>query len=81
MLVWNKTKNIFYFYGREITETEYDKILEIIRSKPNAPDGFGYRLTDSLEWELYELPPAEEEELTETEEKAKAYDILMGVTE
>ena len=46
--------------GEEITETEYNDIMEIIRNKPIAPDGFCYRLMDSLEWELYELPALDE---------------------
>lgn len=45
-----------YWNGEKITETEYDNILQIIRSKPTAPDGYDYRLTEDLEWELYELP-------------------------
>ena len=82
MLVWNKTKNIFYFYGKEITEAEYNRIKTIIDSRPVAPDGYGYRLTENLEWELYEVPVVEPmEELTEIEQKARAYDILMGVAE
>lgn len=67
--------------GIEITEAEYNHIKAIIDNRPTATDGFGYRLTDELEWELYELPPAEPEEMTETEEKALAYDILTGVAE
>ena len=64
-----------FWRGMEIPETEYLHILSVIENKPSAPEGFGYRLTD-------ELPaPEETEELSETEEKAKAYDILMGVTE
>lgn len=69
-----------FWRGKEIPETEYLHILSVIENKPSPPEGFGYRLTDALEWELYELPaPEETEELSETEEKAKAYDILMGV--
>jgi hypothetical protein len=72
----------YYWHGAEITETEYNHIKTIIDSRPTAPDGFSYRLTENLEWELYELPTEEPvEELTETEEKALAYDILMGVSE
>ena len=70
--------------GIEITETEYNEIREIIRSKPAAPVGYSYRLTESLEWELYELPemPEEEEEpMDETAAKAQAYDILTGGAE
>ena len=69
--------------GAEITENEYDHIKVIVDNCPTAPDGYGYRLTAELEWELYELPREEpiEEEMSETEEKAKAYDILTGVAE
>lgn len=70
-----------YWNGAEITEAEYNRIKAIIDNRPTAPDGYGYKLTDSLEWELYELPTGGPEELTETEEKARAYDILMGVSE
>ena len=59
-----------YWYGKEITESEYSEILSMLRNRPTAPDGYGYKLTESLEWELYELPPEEPEEpeeLTETE--------------
>ena len=80
MLIWNKTKNIFYFYGKEITEADYNHIKAIIDSRPAAPDGYGYRLTESLEWELYELPPAEEDAATD-EEYAEAGKILLGVSE
>lgn len=53
----------------EITESEYNEIREIIRNRPTAPDGYGYRLTEDLQWELYELPTEEEtdEELTDSE--------------
>jgi hypothetical protein len=79
MLIWNKTKNIFYFYGKEITEADYNHIKAIIDSRPAAPDGYGYRLTESLEWELYELPPAEEEEEVTAEDYEAAL-AEMGVT-
>lgn len=38
------------------TEKEYLRVKETVRNKPIAPDGYGYRLTVGLEWELYELP-------------------------
>lgn len=70
------------WYGKEITKAEYDEILSMLRKPPTAPEGFAYRLTPALEWELYELPPVEDEEIMdETEEKARAYDILTGVAE
>ena len=67
--------------GIEITKAEYDYLKSIIDGRPTAPSGYGYRLTAELEWELYELPPVEADALTETEEKALAYDILTGVAE
>lgn len=64
-----------------ISEAEYSTLTEIIRNMPTAPDGYKYRLTTSLEWELSEIPKDVEPEWTETEQKALAYDILMGVRE
>ena len=59
MLSKSVTSNKFYYNGKKITEAEYNHILTIIRNKPTAPEGYGYRLTDNLEWELYELPVEE----------------------
>ena len=81
MLNKSNTTGKHYWRGKEITESEYNRIKTIIDNRPTAPDGYGYKLTESLEWELYELPLEEPEELTETEQKALAYDILMGVSE
>ena len=50
-----------YWHGNKITETEYDSILRIIRNKPVAPDGYDYRLTADLEWEIYEVPVIDDE--------------------
>lgn len=64
-----------------ITEEEYNEITGIFRSAPVAPSGYTYKLrADTLEWELVELPPEPEPEPT-VEDKAEAYDILMGVSE
>lgn len=80
MLVCNKTKGVYYFYGKEITEAEYNEIREIIRNRQTAPEGYGYRLTESLEWELYELPPEEfEEDATEADYLAALAEL--GVTD
>lgn len=57
--------------GEEITEKEYNSILEKINNRPEAPEGFSYRLTTSLEWELCEVSktePTAEEEIIEIEE-------------
>lgn len=57
----------------QITQAEYDEILSILRNRPTAPDGYGYRLTADLVWELYELPPEEvtDEEATEADYQAE----------
>mgnify|MGYP003291968469 FL=1 len=59
-----------------ITETEYNEISCIIRNMPTPPDGYQYRLTDGLEWELREIPVVspDDEELTDSE----ALVILLG---
>lgn len=59
--------------GKEIAEEEYHTILEIIKSMPIAPDGFGYRLKENLTFELYELPVVEEELTAE-----EALAIILG---
>lgn len=38
-----------------ITEREYNAILDLIRSTPSAPEGYVYRLREDLEWELCEV--------------------------
>lgn len=68
--------------GEEITEKEYAEIKNVIRNAPTAPDGYAYVLTDSLEWELIKVEsPDVIDTMTETEQKAAAYDILTGVSE
>lgn len=56
--------------GEEITEQEYNDILDKINNRPEAPEGYSYRLTTSLEWELCEVPKIEPtaEEIIEDEE-------------
>lgn len=53
----------------KITESEYNTILSIIHNRPTPSIGFDYKLkADTLEWELVELPPIEEdEEATESD--------------
>lgn len=58
--------------GTEITEAEYNEILAVVRNVPVAPDGYSYRLTESLEWELHET-----EEIEEISD-AEALEILLG---
>lgn len=59
------------FGGEEISEQEYNAILEKINNRPKAPEGYSYRLTTSLEWELCEVPktePTADEKIIEIEE-------------
>ena len=61
--------------GNEITETQYNEILSMLHNRPTAPDGFAYRLTKELEWELYELPVEDPNPELTTEE---VLDIILG---
>lgn len=56
--------------GEEITEQEYSNILDKINNRPEAPEGYSYRLTTAMEWELCETPNIEPtaEEIIESEE-------------
>ena len=58
------------FGGEEISEQEYNNILEKINNRPEAPEGYSYRLTTAMEWELCEVPKIEPttEEIIESEE-------------
>lgn len=61
--------------GIEISEDEYAELLNIIRTKPVAPEGYDYRLKADLTWELYELPPKpEDDEISD----AEALEIIRG---
>ena len=48
--------------GEEITEQEYNEIMQTIRNKPIPPEGCDYKLTVDLKWELFELPIIDEKE-------------------
>ena len=61
--------------GEEITQQEYDVILNAIHNRPEAPDGYYYRLLPDLTWELHELPPADTDPEIGDEE---ALDIILG---
>lgn len=62
--------------GTEITEAEYNHINSLLADRPTAPDGFSYRLSANLEWELYELPVVEE-----VDEDATADDYEVALAE
>lgn len=56
--------------GEEISEQEYNAILDKINNRPKASDGHSYRLTTAMEWELAEVPKTEPttEKIIESEE-------------
>ena len=56
--------------SEEISEQEYSTILDKINNRPEAPEGYSYRLTTAMEWELAEIPKIEPttEEIIEIEE-------------
>lgn len=56
--------------GEKISEQEYKDILNKINNRPEAPEGYSYRLTTDMEWELCETPKIEPtaEEIIESEE-------------
>ena len=62
--------------GTEITEAEYNEIMAVIQSCPQAEDK-GYKLKADLTWEEYDLPPvvvSDDDELSADE----ALEILLG---
>lgn len=60
-----------------ISEEEYNTILNVIRNKPTAQKGYDYKLKEDLTWELYELPPVPIDDEISAEE---ALDIITGGT-
>lgn len=57
-----------------ISQQEYKRVKAIVNQKPVPPEGYGYRLSADLTWELYELPQEADPELTAEE----ALDIIVG---
>ena len=48
--------------GTEITETEYNSLMSLIRTKPPRDGRTDYRLKIDLTWEQYEIVPPEPDE-------------------
>ncbi len=62
--------------GEEISKSEYDMILDVIRSKPARTDTEDYKLSKDLTWEPYPVdPPSDEIDADE------ALNIIMGGTD
>lgn len=52
------------FGGEEIAAEEYNHIINLIQSSPEAEEGYEYLLREDLTWELVEAPvsdPADDE--------------------
>lgn len=60
--------------GTEITETEYNQILAVIRAKPPRTEIEDYHLREDLTWEAFAVEPLPEPELDDSE----ALEILLG---
>ena len=61
--------------GTEITEEEYNTILDLIHNKPPRTDTVDYRLREDLTWEEYPVdPPDPDPEIDD----AELLDILFG---
>ncbi len=67
-----------FIIATEKSDEDYDKIIEMINNRPEAPEGFRYRLTTDFKWELCEVPPVIEEP---TEEEVSDTDALNELLE
>lgn len=68
--------------GEEITEPEYNTIMQKIQNKPTDPEGYTYKLrADNLEWELVELPPIEPEPLTDEQALTRYANTLTSAND
>lgn len=58
---------------QQISESEYNKLLDIINNRPIPKDGYDYKLhADSLRWELVEIKE-EPKDKSENEDREKLY--------
>lgn len=55
--------------GEEISEAEYNSIMNAIRTKPEVSEGYDYLLKTDLTWELVEVEVIEPEETEPTAEE------------
>ena len=62
----------------EPTDEQYDRVIELLKNYPEAPEGYVYMLNaETLEWEMvevHEAPPDPDPELDD----AEALEILLG---
>ncbi len=60
--------------GTEITESEYNEIMTVIQTKPEATETTDYQLKEDLTWEPYEVEPVTDPDIDDTE----ALNIILG---
>ena len=60
--------------GTEITESEYNEIMTVIQTKPEATETTDYQLKEDLTWEPYEVEPVTDPDIDDTE----APNIILG---
>jgi len=63
--------------GTEITQSEYDEIMAVIRNKPQPAEDTDYLLKDDLTWEAYHVEPSPEPD----PDPEEALSILLGGVE
>lgn len=64
-----------YIVFAEQKDVDYETIRSIILNKPQAPQGYQYKLrADTLEWELVELP-----EPIDTDDEATESDYIEAL--
>jgi hypothetical protein len=67
-----------YIIAIEQDDEKYTDLIDMIREKPQDPDGYQHKLrADNLEWELVELPP-EPEPSEEDIPDEEALNIILG---
>lgn len=62
----------------EITEEEYNSLMDIITNVPEAPEGYTYRITSSGEYELAEAAVAEGDSTPSDSEYMEIGHIFLG---
>lgn len=60
----------------EITEAEYNEILNVIQNKPVDDPGYDYWLKEDLTWELVEVP-----QVDPTDEEISGDELLTMIEE
>ena len=66
--------------GIEISDDEYSTLYALMRDKPEAPEGYEYRINEQNEYKLVEVEPLPEPEPDDSDYAAVGK-IFMGVIE